>query len=37
MHVEFLLEAKEEFEDSERYYECQVQGLGAQFRTSNSS
>lgn len=33
MHVEFSLEAKAEFEDSERYYECQVQELGAQFRT----
>jgi hypothetical protein len=33
MHVEFSLEAKAEFEDGERYYECQVQGLGAQFRT----
>lgn len=33
MHVEFSLEAKAEFEDDERYYECQVQGLGAQFRT----
>lgn len=32
MHVEFSLEAKAEFEDSERYYECQVQRLGAQFR-----
>ncbi|WP_350131893.1 hypothetical protein [Nitrosomonas sp.] len=31
MHVEFSLEAKAEFEDSERYYECQLQGLGAQF------
>ena len=33
MHVEFSLEAKAEFEDSERYYECQVQGLGSQFRS----
>jgi hypothetical protein len=31
MHVEFSLEAKAEFEDSERYYECQMQGLGVQF------
>lgn len=31
MHVEFSLEAKSEFEDSKRYYECQMQGLGAQF------
>lgn len=31
MHVEFSLEAKAEFEDSKRYYECQMQGLGAQF------
>lgn len=33
MHIEFSLEAKAEFEDSERYYECQVQGLGSQFRS----
>lgn len=32
MRVEFSLETKAEFEDGERYYECQVQGLGAQFR-----
>ncbi len=29
MHVEFTLEAKVEFEDGERYYECQLLGLGA--------
>ena len=32
MYFEFSPEAKAEFEDGERYYERQVQGLGAQFR-----
>lgn len=35
MHIEFSLEAKAEFEDSERYHECQVQGLGAHFRIAH--
>jgi toxin ParE1/3/4 len=33
MRVVFSPEAHQEFEEAERYYERQVQGLGARFRT----
>lgn len=33
MRIEFSPMAKLEFEDGERYYERQVPGLGARFRT----
>ncbi|MCE5360424.1 hypothetical protein [Candidatus Igneacidithiobacillus taiwanensis] len=33
MRIAFSPEAKLEFEDGERYYERQVTGLGARFRT----
>jgi plasmid stabilization system protein ParE len=33
MRVVFSPEAREEFEEAERYYERQIPGLGARFRT----
>ncbi|HUD25279.1 MAG TPA: hypothetical protein VMQ45_06325, partial [Burkholderiaceae bacterium] len=37
MRVVFSPEARQEFQEAERYYERQVPGLGARFRTEEAS